>query len=60
MLALCLWLAWAALDYNSRQADTTGMVEVNGCGCTMRQVTDWGGRIEFAARDGSTAWLHHH
>jgi hypothetical protein len=30
MLALCLWLAWAALDYNARQPDATGMIEVQG------------------------------
>ncbi len=51
MLALCLWLAWAALDFSARQADAIGMIEVNGCGCTLREVTNWSGRLDVAVRD---------
>jgi hypothetical protein len=51
MLALCLWLAWAALDYNARQAGGTGAIKVQGCGCTLSEVTDWNGRLDVAARD---------
>lgn len=51
MLALCLWLAWAALDFNARQSDVSGMIEVHGCGCTLNEVTNWSGRLDVAARD---------
>jgi len=51
MLALCLWLAWAALDYNARQAGGTGTIKLQGCDCTLSEVTDWNWRLEVAARD---------
>jgi|LakMenEpi03Aug12_release.lakeMendotaPanAssembly.Ray.scaffolds.fasta_scaffold305898_2 hypothetical protein len=49
MLALCLWLAFAALDFNSRHVDAAGVIEVQGCDCTLREVTDWSGRMNVAA-----------
>ena len=51
MLALCLWLAWAAMDFNARKTDVTGMIEVHGCGCTLNEVTNWNGRLDVAVRD---------
>jgi hypothetical protein len=51
MLALCLWLAWTALDYNARQSGSAGVIKVQGCGCTLSEVTNWSGRFDVAARD---------
>ncbi len=51
MLALCLWLASAALDYNARQAGGAGTIKVHGCGCMLSEVTSWSGRRNVAARD---------
>lgn len=48
MLALCLWLAWAAMEHEVRRA---GTIKVHGCGCTLSEVTDWNGRLDVAARD---------
>jgi hypothetical protein len=49
MLALCLWLAWAALDYNSHQREISGKIEVHGCGCALSEVTNWSGNLNIAA-----------
>lgn len=49
MLALCLWLVWAALDHNTRQSGDTGVIQVQGCGCTLSEVTNWSGRLDVAA-----------
>lgn len=51
MLALCLWLAWAAMEHGVRHAGSAGMIKVRGCGCTLSEVTDWNGRLEVAVRD---------
>jgi len=51
MLARCLWLAFAAMDYNARWADGAGVIRLQGCGCTLNEVTDWNGRLDVAARD---------
>lgn len=49
MLALCLWLAWAAMDYTTRQSDATSSISFNGCDCKLNEVTNWSGRIDIAA-----------
>lgn len=51
MLALCLWLAWAAMDYTARQPEAISFQSINGCKCTLNEVTDRTGRIDIAARD---------
>lgn len=45
MLALCLWLAWAAMDYSSRNAATGDMRD---CGCVLTE-TGIAARIDIAA-----------
>lgn len=35
MIALCLWLAWAALDHQQHQADARDMLSLQGCNCTL-------------------------
>jgi hypothetical protein len=51
MLALCLWLASSAMDFNARQADGAGGIRVQDCGCTLPGATNWSGRLDVAARD---------
>ncbi len=49
MLALCLWLAFAASDYNARRGGGDGAIQVQGCGCTLSEITNWNGRLDMAA-----------
>jgi hypothetical protein len=35
MIALCLWLAWAALDHQQYQADARDVLSLQGCNCTL-------------------------
>lgn len=49
MLALCLWLVWAALDHNARQSGDAGVIQVQGCGCALNEATNWSGRLDVAA-----------
>jgi hypothetical protein len=51
MLALCLWLASSAMDFNARQTDGAGEIRVQDCGCTLTGATNWSGRLDVAARD---------
>ncbi len=51
MFALCLWLAWAAMDYTARQPGNTTSIPVGVCGCEFTEVTDWSGRTDVALRD---------
>jgi hypothetical protein len=51
MFALCIWLAWAAMDYSVQQAETTSSISIDSCGCTLSEVTNWSGRIDIAVRD---------
>ena len=51
MLALCLWLAWAALDYNTRHLPVQGAITVQGCGCVLNEMGDASGPVKFVARD---------
>jgi len=49
MLALCLWLAWAALDYNARRDTGAGVIRWHGCECALGEVTGWVGHPDTAA-----------
>jgi len=51
MLALCLWLAWAAIDYNTRQPGEVSSISFHGCDCKLNEITNWSGRIDVAATD---------
>lgn len=51
MLALCLWLAWAALDYNARHLPAQGAITVSGCGCVLNEMDGESGPVKFVARD---------
>jgi hypothetical protein len=51
MLALCLWLAFAASDHNARRSGGDGVIQVQGCGCTLSEVTSWNSRLDMAARN---------
>jgi hypothetical protein len=49
MLALCLWLAWAAMDFNAQQPLESTSIKVHGCGCVLNEITNWSGHINVAS-----------
>lgn len=42
MLALCLWLSWAALDFNAGHTQDTGTITLHGCGCSLEAIAGQG------------------
>ena len=49
MLALCLWLASAALEYEARAGSAGKALNMHDCGCAMSEVTDRSGRFDVAS-----------
>lgn len=51
MLALCLWLAFAAMDSQSSSELSRDALRFHGCDCVLHQVTDWAGRTDIASNN---------
>ena len=49
MLALCLWLSFAAMDFNTRFTQESGAITVHGCSCVLNEIANGSGRINVAA-----------
>lgn len=51
MIALCLWLGWAALQHEERQADARNMVMLQGCNCSLTEIPVESLPVVWAALD---------
>lgn len=49
MLALCLWLSLAALDFNASHTRNPGAITVHGCSCSLDEITDRSTQLNMAA-----------
>ena len=50
MLALCIWLSWAAMDHNARYSQGAAVIPLNGCGCSLGEMKDGLRKPDVAAR----------